>query len=247
MRQSYPPQEAAIGRAAAGSAAKPRLIFCTRGRQRRHPRRALSLCGTKISVPGSRDSAFIGVTLHENISVVRSALSFARDVCRPGSSQRLPERRSGGRSSGALRRSPWSGGCSRRLCGWTSRSQKTRARTLVGAFPVNVGSGISVRRVRDASLAPFFGVAYEAGWLMLEAQWVVAARMARLAAGGALVQTEAQRMVSEKSAAFLESTMMAAMALAGGKKGSVAARQGLRVYGKRVRGNRRRLFRSKRR
>jgi hypothetical protein len=115
-------------------------------------------------------------------------------------------------------------------------------RRLPGKVP-----GISVQRVRDASFAPFFGVAYEAGWLMLEAQWVVAARMARLAAGGALAQTEAQRMVSEKSAAFLESTMMAAMALAGGKKGPAAARQVLQVYGKRVRGNRRRLFQSKRR
>ena len=75
-----------------------------------------------------------------------------------------------------------------------------------------------MRRVRDVSFAPWIGVAYEAAWLMLESQWVVAARMARLAAGGALAQTEAQRMISEKSAAFVESTMMAAGALAGGKK-----------------------------
>jgi hypothetical protein len=104
-----------------------------------------------------------------------------------------------------------------------------------------------VRRLHDVSFAPWFGVAYEAAWLVLEAQWVVAARMARLAAGGALAQTEAQRMVSEKSAAFVESTMMAVAALAGGKKGPIATRQVLRVYGKRVRGNRRRLSRSKRR
>jgi hypothetical protein len=82
---------------------------------------------------------------------------------------------------------------------------------------------------------------------MLEAQWVVAARMARLAAGGALAQTEAQRTVSEKSAAFVESTVMVAATLASGKKDPIATRQVLRVYGKRVRGNRRRLSRSKRR
>jgi hypothetical protein len=81
-----------------------------------------------------------------------------------------------------------------------------------------------VRRVRDVSFAPWIGVAYEAAWLMLESQWVVAARMARLAAGGALAQTEAQRMISEKSAAFVESTTMAAGALAGGKKGPIAKR-----------------------
>jgi hypothetical protein len=40
---------------------------------------------------------------------------------------------------------------------------------------------------------PWVGLAQQATWLLFEAQWVVAARMTRLAAGGALAQTEAQR------------------------------------------------------
>jgi hypothetical protein len=59
---------------------------------------------------------------------------------------------------------------------------------------------------------PWLGLAYKAVWLLWEAQWVVAARMTRMAA-----------------------------ALAGGRTAPAVAKQVLRAYGKRVRGNRRRL------
>jgi geranylgeranyl pyrophosphate synthase len=90
---------------------------------------------------------------------------------------------------------------------------------------------------------PWLGVAHDAAWLLFEAQWVVAARMTRMAAGGALAQTEVQRMVSEKTAAFLEAQILAAGALARGRKAPAAAHQVLRAYRRRVRGNRRRLLR----
>jgi geranylgeranyl pyrophosphate synthase len=93
---------------------------------------------------------------------------------------------------------------------------------------------------------PWMGVAYDAAWLLLEAQWVVAARMTRIAAGGSLAQTELQRMVSEKTAAFLEAQILAGGALARGRKAPAAAKQILRAYRRRVRGNRRRLARPRR-
>jgi geranylgeranyl pyrophosphate synthase len=92
-------------------------------------------------------------------------------------------------------------------------------------------------------LNPWLGVAYDAARLLFEAQWVVAARMSRIAAGGAVAETEVQRMVTEKTAAFMEAQIAAASAFAGGRKGPAAAKRALRVYRKRVRGNRRRLSR----
>jgi geranylgeranyl pyrophosphate synthase len=96
-------------------------------------------------------------------------------------------------------------------------------------------------------LNPWLGLAQQATWLLFEAQWVVAARMARLAAGGALAQTESQRMVTEKTAVFVEANVIAAAAVVGGRKAPATAKHVLRMYGKRVRANRRRLMRSRRR
>jgi len=67
--------------------------------------------------------------------------------------------------------------------------------------------------------------------------------MMRLAAGGALAETELHRMVCEKTAAFVEAQMMAASALARGRNSPAAAKKTLAVYRKRVRRNRRRLSR----
>ncbi len=92
---------------------------------------------------------------------------------------------------------------------------------------------------------PWLSIAYDAVRLGLEAQWVIASRMMRIAAGGALAETEVLGMVTEKSAAFVEAQMMAARALARGGKSSGAARKALGVYRKRVRKNRRRLSRSR--
>ena len=80
----------------------------------------------------------------------------------------------------------------------------------------------------------------QAAWLTWEAQTIVALRLMRLAQGGALAQTEAQRMVAEKGAAMTEAQGVAAAAIMGGGSHRVA-RKVLGVYRKHVRGNRRRL------
>jgi hypothetical protein len=97
-----------------------------------------------------------------------------------------------------------------------------------------------------AGVNPWLGLAIDAAWLAAEAQWVIAARVARLAAGGALAQSEAQRMFSEKAAALLESQMTAGVGLARGRKGPATAKRVLAVYRRRVRANRRRLSSLKR-
>jgi hypothetical protein len=68
-----------------------------------------------------------------------------------------------------------------------------------------------------------------------EAQVVMTLRMIRLARGGALAQTEATRMVVEKSVAFAEAANTLAL---GGSAETV-----VRGYRSRVRANRRRLTR----
>ena len=74
------------------------------------------------------------------------------------------------------------------------------------------------------------------------AQQVVALRMLRLAAGGAVAQREAQRMILEKGAALIAAQMAAAAALAGGRSHTAAARA-LRPYKRAVSRNRQRLVR----
>ena len=79
----------------------------------------------------------------------------------------------------------------------------------------------------------------DAARLWSDAATVIALRSWRLMAGGPAAERELERMVSEKAAAGVE----LAGALAGGRTTSpeAAARAALRVYGKRVRENRRRL------
>jgi len=80
-------------------------------------------------------------------------------------------------------------------------------------------------------------------WLLgAEASTVIALRSARLAVGGAAAWVEAERMVSEKSAAHFA----LGMALVSGSMGTSAegiARGTVRHYRRRVRANRRRLAR----
>ena len=71
--------------------------------------------------------------------------------------------------------------------------------------------------------------------LGFEAQRVVSLRLAHLAAGGAAAEAEAQRMVTEKGAAFVE----AATTLATGG----SAQKVVRRYRSHVRANNRRLTR----
>jgi hypothetical protein len=80
-----------------------------------------------------------------------------------------------------------------------------------------------------------------------EAQWVIALRMMRLAAGGAVAATEAQRMISEKVIANAQAQFAAGMALASGHGIGGAARAAAKPYKRAVGANRRRLTRRHRR
>jgi hypothetical protein len=79
--------------------------------------------------------------------------------------------------------------------------------------------------------------------LGFEAQQVVGLRLMRLAAGGARGQAEAQRMVTEKLAAFTEAQAAAVTTAIKGGSNHRLSKEVLGVYKKRVRGNRRRLTR----
>jgi hypothetical protein len=63
----------------------------------------------------------------------------------------------------------------------------------------------------------------------------------RLAAGGALAESEASRMIAEKVEALGEAQTAAAMATLKGRNSRQVAGKVLRAYKKRVRRNRRRL------
>jgi hypothetical protein len=80
---------------------------------------------------------------------------------------------------------------------------------------------------------------FDASRLWAEAGMVLALRSWRLMAGGPAAQRELERMVGEK----VEAGSELAGALAGGRVKSphAAARKALTIYGKHVRGNRRRL------
>ena len=80
---------------------------------------------------------------------------------------------------------------------------------------------------------------FDASRLWADAAVVLGLRSWRLMAGGRAAERELERMFSEKLAAGFE----LAGALAGARAASpeAAARKALGIYGKRVRGNRRRL------
>ena len=79
--------------------------------------------------------------------------------------------------------------------------------------------------------------------LGMEAQTVIALRMMRLAAGGALANREARRMIAEKGAAAVAAQMAAAAALAGGRGPGVATKRAYGTYKRAVSRNRQRLSR----
>jgi hypothetical protein len=87
----------------------------------------------------------------------------------------------------------------------------------------------------------WFALSSQAAMLGFEAQNVMALRFMRLAAGGALAQSESARMISEKVLALGEAQSAAALATIKGDKSPHVAKKVLGVYKKRVRGNRRRL------
>jgi hypothetical protein len=81
----------------------------------------------------------------------------------------------------------------------------------------------------------WLGLTFDAALLTFESQRVVSLRLACLAAGGAAAEAEAQRMVLEKGAAFVEAATTLAC---GGSPKTV-----IRRYRSHVRANERRLAR----
>ena len=77
----------------------------------------------------------------------------------------------------------------------------------------------------------------------IEAQTVIALRMLRLSAGGALARREAGRMVMEKGEALAKSQIVAAAALASGRGPRTAGTRAFGTYKRAVSKNRRRLSR----
>jgi len=74
----------------------------------------------------------------------------------------------------------------------------------------------------------------------LEAQQVMALRLAKLARGGASATAETNRMVSEKMAAAVEAQQAAATASLTGKAAQIPART-VALYRRKMRANRKRL------
>ena len=88
---------------------------------------------------------------------------------------------------------------------------------------------------------PWLALSLKAVQMGVEAQSVIALRMLRLATGGARMEAEASRMVTEKVAAAAEAQAVAAVSALSGGSPHVAASKALRVVKKRVRANKRRL------
>jgi hypothetical protein len=90
---------------------------------------------------------------------------------------------------------------------------------------------------------PWFTLARDAARLAIEAQSVVALRLARFAGSAEPDWREAQRMTTEKVAALAQVQVATALSLMSGKGGPAVAKKAIGIYGKRVRRNRRRLSR----
>jgi len=71
---------------------------------------------------------------------------------------------------------------------------------------------------------------------------VMGLRMAKFAIGGPAAAVEAQRMISEKTAAAMEAQFTMGLALAKGSTHQAAGRKAYAGYRRRVRSNRRRLI-----
>lgn len=92
---------------------------------------------------------------------------------------------------------------------------------------------------RTALATDWSHIMLDASVLWAEAGAVMALRSWRVMAGGAAAQVELEQMVSEKVAAGWE--LAGALATGRVRSPHAAARKALSIYGRRVRGNRRRL------
>jgi hypothetical protein len=96
------------------------------------------------------------------------------------------------------------------------------------------------------NMYPWFTIARDAARLALDAQAVVALRLAHFARSTEFDWREAQRMTAEKVAALAQVQAATALSLMTGKRGPTVAKKAIGIYGKRVRQNRRRLSRRRR-
>ena len=85
----------------------------------------------------------------------------------------------------------------------------------------------------------------DANTLALDANCVIAMRMARFAGGGPMASAEAQRMVTEKVGAVVASQFATSLALATGATMGSAYESALAPFRRSVRANRRRLERKR--
>jgi hypothetical protein len=90
---------------------------------------------------------------------------------------------------------------------------------------------------------PWFTLSLKTIQMGFELQSVIALRMLRLAAGGARMEAEATRMITEKAATAAEAQTVAAIAAMKGHPQHVVAGKALKVFEKRVRANKQRLSR----
>ena len=92
-------------------------------------------------------------------------------------------------------------------------------------------------------LDPWISFSIKAWQLGFEVQSVIALRLMRMAAGGARADAEANRILSEKTAAAGEAQLAVTTAVMRGRKDHVVAGKALAVYSKPVHAKKRRLSR----
>jgi hypothetical protein len=90
---------------------------------------------------------------------------------------------------------------------------------------------------------PWAALAFDAVKLGLEAQHVIALRIAKIASGHRESSAEVKRMIAEKPPAFAKAQTQMTIALSQGAKEHAAARKAVRILTNTVRANRRRLTR----
>ena len=95
-----------------------------------------------------------------------------------------------------------------------------------------------MRRTRNLPIADMIDFAQ----FGFDAWTVMGLRMAKFAVGGPPAALEAQRMISEKTAAAIEAQFTMALAFAKGATHHAAGRKAYAGYRRRVRSNRRRLI-----
>jgi hypothetical protein len=121
---------------------------------------------------------------------------------------------------------------------------------LPNGFPFRREGNANVARIGKGTMSNlfrswnnWFSVSSQTAMLALEAQSVIALRLMRIAAGGALARSETTRMVTEKVQALGEAQAIAAVGSVTGRNRRHIAKKVAGVYRKRVLGNRRRLTR----